>query len=183
MEVSEYEICRKEMPGMPITFLGPARVACSAGNRVRVELPDIVVWARMALAYPYKAEPGDTVLVISQMDRWYVIGVLAGRGKTSFSVPADLELRAAKGSIRLEAGRGVRISGTDIHLRADCLSFTARSLTETFENATRWIKNIFNIRAGRIKTQVNSLYRLKAKRIVEKAEEDVKIDGRKINLG
>jgi hypothetical protein len=59
----------------------------------------------------------------------------------------------------------------------------ARSVLERFQNATRWVKEAFQVRAGRMRTQVSGDWRLKADTITERSEGDVKIDGRKIHLG
>src|SRR5258708_5414385 len=89
------------------TYLGPARVREVVGNRVRLEFPDELPWALLALAYPYQPAPGDTVLAAGQGANWYVIGVLQGTGKTKLMVPGDFEVLAPKGRISLFAGKGV----------------------------------------------------------------------------
>jgi hypothetical protein len=165
------------------TYLGPAQVLKATGNRAQLEMPDELAWATVALASPYQLAVGDTVLAIGQGGAWYVIGVLRGTGKTTFMVPGDLDIRAPRGSIELTSAKGVRIKSPVVELLADKLEVLAKSVFERFEDATRWVKDAFQLRVGRLRTRVESTYDLKANRILERAEEDVKIDGRKIDLG
>jgi hypothetical protein len=165
------------------TYLGPARVRATAGNRVQLEFPDELPWAMLALAYPYQPAVGDTVLAAGQGANWYVIGVLQGSGKTTLMVPGDLELLAPRGRIRLMAGKGVQVKSPEVKITADKLELVARRVMEHFTDAVRWVKDTWQVRAGRIRTQVEGDYHVTAKRINERAEEDVKIDGTKINLG
>jgi hypothetical protein len=165
------------------TYLGPARVHRVAGNRLQLEFPDELPWAILALAYPYQPAVGDTVLAAGQGQNWYVIGVLNGTGKTTLMVSGDFEVLAPRGRIRLVAGKGVQVKSPKVGITADKFELVARRAMEQFAEATRWIKEAFQIRAGRIRTQVEGDYRLKAKRINERADEDVKIDGNKIHLG
>jgi hypothetical protein len=166
-----------------MTYMGPARVLKTAGNRVQLELPDEYVWAVVALAFPYQPAIDDSVLVIGQAENWYVIGVLTGTGKTTLTVPGDLAIRAPRGGIEISSARGVRIKSPKLELLAGKLEIAAKSIRERFQTATRWVKEEFQLRAGRWRTRVESTYDLRAERILERAEDDVKIDGRKIDLG
>jgi hypothetical protein len=165
------------------TFLGPAQVLKVAGNRAQLELPDELVWGTVALAFPYQVVVGDTVLAIGQGGDWYVIGVLRGSGKTTLTVPGDLAIRAPRGSLELDAAKGVRIKSPLVEIVSSKLKLVAKSIVERCEDATRRVKKAYQLRVGRLRTRVESTYDLKAERIVERAEEDVKIDGRKIDLG
>ena len=163
--------------------LGPAGVIEVAGDRVLLELRDGRAWALVALAYPYQTMPGDLVLAISQGEACYVIGVLQGTGRTTITVTADLEISTPRGSIQLSSAKGIRLCSSAIKITSITLELVARTLSERFENARRWVKEAFQLRAGRLRTLVDSDYRVKAGRILERAQDDVKIDGRKIYLG
>jgi hypothetical protein len=165
------------------TQLTEAQVLQAAGNRVQLELPDELVWARSALASPYEIAVGDQVLAIGQQGTWYVIGVLRGSGKTTFVVPGDLAIQAPRGSVELAAAKGICIKSPDVSITAQRLELAARMVFESFVQATRWVKEAFQVRAGRMRARVESTYDVKAGRILERAEGDVKIDGRKIHLG
>jgi len=165
------------------TYLGPARVCQVAANQVRLEFPDALPWATLALAYPYQPAIGDMVLAAGQGQNWYVIGVLQGTGKTRFLVPGDFEVLAPKGHIRLMAGRGIQVKGAEVKITAGKLELVARRVIEHFTDAARWIKDTWSLRAGRARTEIESDYQVKAKRIIARAEDDVRIDGDKIHLG
>lgn len=164
------------------TRLSQARVLRAAGQRVLLEFDDEVVWGELALGYPYEPAVGDRVLAIGQDGSWYVIGVLQGTGKTTLTVPGDLTIRAG-GEIEMNAVRGVRIKSPTVQIMARKLELLAQSVFERFTHATRWVKETFQIRTGRWRARVEGTYDVKAERIVERAEGDVKIDGREINLG
>lgn len=165
------------------TYLGPARVHRVAGNRIQLEFPDELPWAMLALAYPYQPAVGDTVLAAGQGQNWYVIGVLQGTGKTTLMVPGDFEVLAPKGRINLIAGKGFQVKSPEVKITAGKLELVAKRISERFFDATRWVKNAWQIRAGRVRTETEGDYQVKAGRIIERAEKDVRIDGEKIHLG
>jgi hypothetical protein len=163
--------------------LGPAKVRQVKDNRIQLEFPDQLVWALSALVLPYQPTPGDTVLAVGQNGAWYVIGILQGFGKTAFTVPGDFEIVAPRGAISFTAAKGLHLKSAEVKITAKKLELSAQSIFERFTDATRWVKQAFQIRAGRVNAVVRSDYRVKAERIIERAEDDVKIDGRKIHLG
>jgi Protein of unknown function (DUF3540) len=165
------------------TRLSPARVLRVEHHRVQLELSGSPAWATMALAYPYEPASGDIVLAIGQEGAWYVIGVLHGSGRTSMTVPGDFSIRAPAGAIELTAARGVTIKSPSVQVFAGKLELLARSLFERFDQATRKVVGTLQIRSGRLRTRVGGVYELRAERIVERADGDVKIDGREIKLG
>ena len=163
--------------------LGTAKVVAVDGARVRITVGDGEAWAQLALAFPYKPVAGDSVLAIGQDEAWYVIGVLQGRGVSSFVAPGDLELRAPNGSIGLVASEGVRIEAPEVELRADRLELAARTVFERFVSAYRRVAEAFHLRAGSVRTVVDETWDVRADRITERATGDVRIDGEKIHLG
>ncbi|HZN62478.1 MAG TPA: DUF3540 domain-containing protein [Planctomycetota bacterium] len=163
--------------------VGTATILAVDGSRVSLSIDGAEAEATMALAYPYRPAPGDTVLALGQESQWYVIGVLRGSGVTTFVAPGDMELRAPNGSIGLTAADGVRIEAPRVSLKADRLELAARSVFERFVQAYRRIAGVFQLRAGRVRTVVGEAYDLRAGRITERADADVRIDGDKIYLG
>lgn len=163
-----------------VRYLGPASVAEVEGPRVRVRLPDRDAWAQLALSVPYEPVAGDAVLVIEGEDVW-VIGVLMGRGRTVFRSEGTLELHAKRVDIR--GYESVQVAGPRVALKADRIEMTARSMYETFVDAYRWVKDLFHTKAGRSRTQVEGAYTVRADRILEHAKENVKLNGKKIQLG
>lgn len=165
------------------TTLGPATVIQVSGPRLKLELPDAHVWAVNAIAFPYQAAPGDEVLAIGQAGAWYVIGLLKGHGPSTLSVPGDLAIDAPNGRISLTAAQGVELRSDEVRVTANRLEVMARSVFERFTEATRWVKEAFQVRAGRLRTRIECDHDLRAGRIIERADADVSIDGTKINLG
>jgi hypothetical protein len=163
--------------------IGPALILKAEARRVLLGVDGEEAWADLALGFPYRPAVGDTVLALGQESRWYVIGVLQGRGVTSFAAPADLELSAPNGSIALKAAEGVRIEAPQVALKADRLELAARSVFERFVQAYRRVAGVFQVRAGRVRTVVEEAWDLRAGRIAERADADVRIDGDKIYLG
>jgi hypothetical protein len=164
-------------------YVGPARIARVSEDRVQLAFPDQEVWARMALAGPYQPAVNDTVLVIGQDDDWYVIGVLKGSGTTTFRAPADLRFLAPQGKIELISADGVGIQTREVKIVTGQLEIVARKLYEKLGSAWRWVKDLFQVRAGQAQTLVKQTFRIKAERIVERADGDVRIDGKSIHLG
>ena len=163
--------------------LGPATILAVDEGRVKLSTEDGETWAALALAFPYKPAAGDSVLAIGQDKAWYVIGVLKGHGVASFVAPADLEFRAPNGSIGLVAAEGVRIQAPDVEVEADRLEFAARTVFERFVRAYRRVAEAFHLRAGSVRSVVEEGWDVRAGRITERAEGDVRIDGEKIHLG
>jgi hypothetical protein len=163
--------------------LGQASIVKVDSGRVQLEFPDERAWAMVALAYPYFPAIGDRVLAIGQDGSWYVIGVLKGSGKTTLTVPGDLSIQAPFGAMEFTAAHGVKIKSPVVQIVATKLDVVAQAIFERFTHATRWVKETFQIRSGRFRTRVDGTYDVKADRIVERAEGDVKIDGQQIKLG
>jgi len=142
------------------------------------------VSAVLALAVPYEPQAGDTLLVIAQADGGtYAIGVIRGTGPTVLTAPANLCIQAPHGSIELRAARGIRLRAPLVKVVTKRMEMAARALFERCGEATRWVKETLQVRAGRLNTRVRGECRTSAARIDERAKEDVKINGRRINLG
>jgi hypothetical protein len=167
----------------PSTYLGPARVAATQGNRVQLAFPDQEVWATLALAFPYEPVAGDSVLAIGQDDQWYVIGVLSGTGPTTLVAPGDLKLVAPRGKIQITATEGVEITAPTVRTVAQRLETVAQTAIEKFTDATRWVTRLLHVSAGESQSVTEGTHRTKAKRIVGQAEGEVKFNGDKILLG
>jgi hypothetical protein len=165
------------------TSLGPVKVVQVAGNRLLLQAPEARIWALLALPYVYQAAVGDTVLVIGQNDAWYVIGVLNGTGRTVLTAASDLEIRAPHGQIDISSGQGIRLRSPTVRVVADRLTLLARSLAEHFGSVTRRVQETFSVLAGRLRTSVTGDYQLRAEKIVERAKNEVKINGQEVLLG
>jgi len=164
------------------TYLGPATIVAVDGPRAQVETPDAFPWAELAVAHFYRAQEGDKVLVAGKGESWYIIGVLRGTGPTTFTAPGDIELNAPRGHIRLRASEGVQVKGALVELAGETVEVAAKTLVQTVQDAVTWARRLLRIRAGSMNTDVEKMSHLKAENIVETAENEVRINGKIINL-
>ncbi len=163
--------------------LEQARVIRAEGSRIVISMQDREVPATLAIAYPYQPVEGDLVLAIGQDEKYFVIGVIQGTGKCRFTAPGDIEFNAPRGQISLLSSRGVQIQGPQVSIKANKFEVLARSVMEKFGEVTRWISGTCQLRAKRMRSVIEEKYSLRAGRIVQRAKKDVRIDGKKINLG
>lgn len=167
----------------PSHALGPAIVVDRGPGWVDAKREDgAVVRATIALGYRYDAEIDDVLLVIGDGDRAWVIGVVAGRGRSSIEAPGDLELRAA-GTISIAGDKGVRLVGEEIEIAPSRLRVTASSLVETLGNAFRRVTGMLSTKAGETHTIVDGQATARAKNLVVLTDETASIDGQQIRLG
>jgi hypothetical protein len=133
-------------------------------------------------------------------------------GKTTLTLPeGDLDICSKQGSIHLQAAESITLNGSTfaldvakgeikmaeasyegLHLSATIertklflgkINTTVGRLIERAKNVYRRVDNLNQVQAGRMRTIVDGSYHLKSERIIEKAEKEVRIDGKKINLG
>lgn len=161
--------------------VSPATVLEVKDGRVLLQLPQRQAWAVLALAFPFSPEVGDVLLAIGDEDV-YVIGVIAGKGKTRLEAPGDLEIHA-RGQVRITGEAGVKVAAPRVEVEAEKLELIAREAFERFVDVYRFATGAVQHSAARIRTLVSGPYTLQAGNIVEQAEKDVRIDGRHINLG
>ena len=176
------------------TYLGPAAVLDSAGRAgwVAVELPTGErAWARLAFTMAYEPAPGDEILVIARdQDHMFAIGVLRAAGAVSLRVTGDLRI-AAGGGITLASPRGITLrseerleaSAPALTLRAGRLEILAQRLVERLGSAFVWIKEVFQLKARRMRALAEKDYVVRAGRMHLRSREDFSIDGRTIHLG
>jgi hypothetical protein len=164
--------------------LGPAVVVAAPPGRWTVRLADgREVPARVALAQPYEARPGDEVLVIGNAAGHYVIGVLVGAGRTSLELPGDVTLRAVGGTLRLEGDVGVEIAAPEARVRASKLEVLAGSVVETFVSLRQRVAELWSVRAGEAHTLVEGASHTQAKSATILSEKTVTINGKAVHLG
>lgn len=166
--------------------LGPALVlAVQEDGRLTVQpVRDATgpVVAAPAMAVRYRAEPGDTVLVIGQDGDWYVIGVLNGRGATVLSSAGDLTLEAVAGTVRVRAA-AIELQAPKVEVLAQHIARTARTIVDKAHDVSQWITGMLDRRAGTSRLTVDGLHTVQAEHAMTLARKQVKIDGDAINLG
>lgn len=163
------------------TYVGPATVVETGPDRLLVRGPGGTRPARTALAVPYDPVAGDVVLVI-EGEETYVIGVLSGRGLTRIDAPGDLAIRAG-GAVTVLGGSAVSLNAPQVALKASRLEFAAERLFARFGDVYQWVRGALRTVAGRTRTVSQGTVSVRAQRIVETAEGDVRIDGRQVLLG
>lgn len=164
-------------------YCGPATILEVSETLLKLQLPGRETTAELALAYPYQPRVNDLVLALGPEDGTvFVVGVLQGKGQTRLRVEGDLEIEAS-GRLNLRGVKGVNVEGMQISVNADRYEVTARSMIERLGNVYRWAKGTILTFAGRTRTVVEKNATLTAGRIVEKAKQDVVIDGEQIKLG
>jgi hypothetical protein len=165
------------------THLGPAKVVTVEGHRVLVALGEAKAWATLAMPVYYAPAVGDTLLVLGREEVFYAIGVIAGRGRTSLVAPGDLELLAPHGRIDLHARDGIELRTSALRCVADAWDAVFGTVRQRCSEFLCHVRGVLRWRAQRSETSVEQVHRTRAGSIVQHAEGEVQIDGRKINLG
>ena len=104
-------------------------------------------------------------------------------GITKFTAPGDMIFEAPEGKIQFRSAKEIEGEAPEIRFRANRLQLVAKNMIEKYENAYRWVSRLFQIRTKRMRTVAEESVHTKAGRIVERAEQDVKITGNKVRLG
>lgn len=152
------------------------------GTRVKLELPDEHLWARVAIASTYCLCRGDVVVCARQNEQAYVIGVLLATGPMTISAPGDLAIEA-RGNVTVRAGAGLKVQAAEAQINTERLEIFAGRLLERFETVTRWVKGLFSQRAERMHTTCEGEHRLRCERNVQRSSAETRIDGKTIHLG
>ncbi len=109
----------------------------------------------------------------------------------------DLELISQRGNIKFSAGKTVEINGDTLSLNSKKLSIkaiagqmvfgrletTAETLIESAKNVYRNVKELSQLRTGRLRTLVDESYQVNADKVLVKSENDFKVKAEKIHLG
>jgi hypothetical protein len=157
------------------------RVRRLQGDHVIVSLDGQDIPARVATPF-YRPGLDDEVLIARQEPDCFVIGVLRIAGAARLMAPGDLQVCAA-GALELVSAGQARLTAPKVSIEASALEVVARSVSERFGKARRWVRECFQLRAGRFRTDVDDVCETQAGRIVQRAARDVKIDGESIDLG
>lgn len=164
--------------------LGPAEVVRVDASSVEVRLEDgSTVTAELALATPYRPALGDRLLVIGDAHRAWVIGVIAGSGKTVLAFDGDVELRSNDGVLRLAGGQRVEIESPEVNLHAGRMRLMAESLAQHVTSLSQRVRELFSTHAGSKREIVDGTSAMQAKNATLTTEGSVKINGKAIHLG
>jgi hypothetical protein len=165
-------------------YLGPAEIVDLSPGTITVRLPSGArVEARPALGFGYEPAVGDVVLVISQGEGSYVIGVLEGTGKTTLALPGDVDLRAVGGVLRLRGDKGIEVDAPELELRAGKLRMLAGAVVQRFSSLRQQVRDLLSVHAGESHQVVDGAAYSQSKSATLLTEEKVSINGKEIFLG
>ncbi|MBL8723402.1 MAG: hypothetical protein JNK49_05115 [Planctomycetes bacterium] len=161
------------------TVLGAA-----ADGRVRVrcgaEAGEIL--AAWALPFRFVPEVGDVLQLLGQNGRWWVTGIVAGRGRAMLAFRGDARLGAA-GELRLSGAGGVRIAAPEVHLQTESLQRDAGAVVAKVGASEERTAGALEERAGATSRMVDGLDLTTAGRVETVAKGAVRIDGDLLQLG
>ncbi len=164
--------------------LGPAEVVSVGAGKVEARIEGgRIVTAELALAMPYEPAENDRVLVIGEGGRAWVIGVLAGRGRTVLSFDGDVELRANDGVLRLASTKRVEVEAPDATFHVGVLRTVADSVAVHVASFTQRVRELMTVHAGQKREIVDGSATTQAKSATLVTEGDVKVNGKAIYLG
>jgi hypothetical protein len=170
--------------GAAQSYLGPAEVLDPGPGPLEVRLlGGAVVKARMALAHPYDAQPGDEVLIIGNEGGHYVIGVLSGAGRSTLAFQGNVDISANGGVLRLSSDKGVEVDAPNVEVRASTLQMLAGAVAQRFASLRQTVTALVSLRAGQTHTVVDGSTYAQSKRATILTEGKVTINGKEIYLG
>jgi len=117
---------------------------------------------------------------------------------TTLNIPkGNLQINSEEGGIDLRAAKAVNINGQSVKLQSQKLSIhapyaqfvfgrvesVADTIIEGAKNVYRNVKELTQIRTGRMRHFVEETYQFKSKKANIRADEDYKVDAEKIHLG
>jgi len=170
-------------------YLGAARVIRVNDQSLLVALDacsvpgGVVVHATPAFTSPYRPAAGDELLVVGDERSFYAIGVLRGRGQTSFSNPAGVTLRAEGGRLRLVGDRGVRVTGVAVRVQTERLRRVAARAVEILGEQRRVIRERLDLEAGEVDEHARGRWLLQAGRVVIKTLHKARIKSTAVRVG
>lgn len=165
--------------------VGPAFVTIPEGRpgAVEIAMPDGErLWARLALAVPYRPAEGDEVLVIRGDEGAYVIGLLAGRGDITLRAPGALTIEAGRGLL-LKSASCVETAAPQVTIRAGRFDTIAHRIVQKARDFYGWISELFHLDTERLKATAQSDLELHGERARIQAKDTVTVDGQSIHLG
>ena len=165
-------------------YLGPATVTRVGAAVLEARLPGgEEVSPKLALAFPFVPADGDTLLVIGQGDRYFVIGVLESTGQTELRFRGDVELRAVDGTLELHGEKGVALHGPQIDIKTKTLGVLADRVTEAFGTVFTRVKALMSVHTGETDTVVHGEWSNRSERAAITSQEVVSINGKEVHLG
>ena len=165
-------------------YLGAVTVTATGPATLEARLPSgETVHPKMALAFPFVPAEGDSLLVIGQDERYFVIGVIASEGETHLRFRGNVEVRAVDGELALSGEHGVELRGPLVDIKTKKLTVLADKATEVFGTVFTRVKELLSVHAGETDTVVHGQWSNRSKRAALTSEETVSINGEQVHLG
>jgi len=165
-------------------YLGPVTVTRAGAAVLEARLPTgETIEPKLALAFPFTPVENDSLLVIGEDGRYFVIGVVASQGETQLRFRGNVELRAVDGELELHGEQGVELRGPQIDIRTKKLTVIADKATEAFGTLFTRVKELMSVHTGETDTVVHGQYSNRSKRTSITSEETVSINGKQVHLG
>lgn len=156
-----------------VTRQGDISLLSARGVRVVGQTVDVVGRSSVRMAVMHTAAGLRSLLSL-------------GRGRARLSAE-ELNVTARNGDVQIDEARytGHKLLGrvTSARWVADRVETVAGSIVEKAKNVYRTVERLSQLRAGRVRTKVDSSYHLKADQAFMKTKGDFKVDGRQIHLG
>ncbi|MDR6739164.1 hypothetical protein J2X56_001150 [Herbaspirillum sp. 1173] len=164
---------------------GDTVLVCNGGAQTSYIL---AVLARATPAQATLKLPGDVSLHTAQGQLQVQAEQLELTGRKRVTVVgAQVELAGVQGDVRFSR---LNTSAEEVNARFGVVRSMAQSITSTVgrlvqkaRDSFRWVENLDETRAGRVRMQVKERFHMKAKHTTLLADGQVKIDGEKIDLG
>lgn len=182
----------KPLDGQPIgaptperdRYLGAAKVTRVGPAKLEARLPSgEAIAPKLALAYPFTPAEGDSLLVIGQDGRWFVIGVLASTGETALRFQGNVELRAVEGKVALHGEHGVELRGAEVDIKTRRLNVVAEKVTEVFGTIFTRVHELLSVHSGETEAVVRGQWSNRSERAAITSEETVSVNGKEVHLG
>lgn len=193
------------MEGNAVGRIGPTSTSCQAGDGSQAGLERdqgrerlVVRDARQRLLFAYEPASGRCVisvptgdLVLRAPDGRIELEAADGvrvRSEATVEVDADLvRTRVRRAEVQLEEGQVeaavLTTSFRRLRQTVDVLELKAGRVVERAKESYRDIEGLAQTRAGRIRQVSEQAVHLLGRRLLLRAERDVKLDGDKIHLG
>jgi len=122
-----------------------------------------------------RAERDGDMLRVCAPDGAVLFQYDGATGQGTLHMPKKLRLET-QGDIEM-------VAGGKLHMQAQEAETQFGSLVERIGNVYRYVKELQQVKAGRLRSLVKGAIQLKGERMSLLAREDVHIDGERINLG
>ena len=164
-------------------YLGPAIVTKVGAATLEARLPSgETIRPKLALAFPFAPTVEDSLLVIGQDARYFVIGVIESTGTTHLQFQGNVEVRAVDGTLDLQGEHGIELRGAQIDIKTRKLNVVATKATEVFGTLFTRVKELMSVHTGNTDTVVKGQWSSRSQRASITSEEVASINGQEVHL-